>query len=80
MQPLGKETKAGAFLLLEYPVGCWFCESPEPTGLVGVELKGGTEVDLKRGLVKISGTLKLNRTDPEAFLFRITEARLGEPE
>lgn len=80
MQPIGKETRAGAFLLLEYPVGCWFCESPEPTGLVGVELKGGAEVDLKRGLVKVTGTLKLNRDDPEAFLFRVVEARLGEPE
>lgn len=80
MQPLGKETNATAFLLLEYPVGCWFCESPEPTGLVNVELKAGTTAELKRGLVKVTGTLKLNSDDPEAFLFRVTNARLSEPE
>jgi hypothetical protein len=66
------------FLLLEYPVGCWFCESPEATGLVSVELARGKSVDFKKGLVKVTGTLVLNRTDPETYLFRLSEARVGE--
>ena len=70
----------GGVLLLEYPVGCWFCEIPEPTGLVGVEVRPGEKVGPRRGLVRVVGTLRLNRADPEAFPFRLTDARLGEPE
>jgi hypothetical protein len=80
VQTIGSEARAGRFLLLEYPVGCWFCETPEPTGLVSVELKGGTPVESRKGLVKVTGTLVLNREDPEGYLFRITDARLGDAE
>ncbi|HJZ55107.1 MAG TPA: tetratricopeptide repeat protein [Gemmataceae bacterium] len=80
MQPVGRETRAGGFLLLEYPVGCWFCETPEPTGLLSVELKTGTQVELRKGLVKVTGTLGLNRDDPESFLFHITDATVSAPE
>jgi hypothetical protein len=41
MQPVKDELAATGFLLLEYPVGCWFCEVPDPTGLLNVELKAG---------------------------------------
>ena len=78
MQPIRDELAVTGFLLLEYPVGCWFCETPEATGLVSIELKAGKSVDFKKGLVKVTGTLKLNRTDPESYLFAVTEARVGE--
>jgi hypothetical protein len=78
MQPLRDELAVTGFLLLEYPVGCWFCETPEPTGLVSVELKKGKSSELKRGLVKVTGTLTLNRTDPESYLFSLTDARIGD--
>jgi len=78
MQPLRDELAVTGFLLLEYPVGCWFCESPEATGLVAIELARGQSVDFKKGLVKVTGTLSLNRTDPEGYLFSITGARVGE--
>ena len=78
MQPVRDELAVTGFLLLEYPVGCWFCESPEATGLVSVELATGKSVDFKKGLVKVTGTLALNRTDPESYLFLVTEARVGE--
>lgn len=68
------------FLLIEYPVGCWFCESPDPTALVSVELAAGMKTTSKRGLVKITGTLHLNRDNPEDYFFRITEAKLTDPE
>ncbi len=78
MQPVRDELSVTGFLMLEYPVGCWFCETPEATGLVNVELKSGKSVDLRKGLVKVTGTLSLNRTDPETYLFNITNARVGE--
>jgi hypothetical protein len=45
---------------------------------VSVELAAGKSVDFKKGLVKVTGTLALNRTDPESYLFRVTDARVGE--
>ncbi|MBA4190058.1 MAG: hypothetical protein C0467_18900 [Planctomycetaceae bacterium] len=78
MQPLRDELAVTSFMLLEYPVGCWFCETPEPTGLVSVELKAGKASDFKKGLIKVTGTLTLNRTDPESYLFSLTDARVGE--
>ena len=39
MQPLtDDQQESGAFLLIEYPVGCWYCEMPEVTGIVLVGL------------------------------------------
>lgn len=78
MQPVRDELSVTGFLMLEYPVGCWFCETPEATGLVSVELQAGKSVEFRKGLVKITGTLSLNRTDPETYLFSVTNARVGE--
>ena len=80
MQPLGDEFEVNSFLLLEYPVGCWFCEAPPPTGLVYVELPAGQTATIRRGLVKIEGKLKLNATDPEDFLFSLAGAKITEPD
>jgi len=80
MQPLGDEFEVNSFLLLEYPVGCWFCEAPPPTGLVCVELPAGQTATIRRGLVKIEGKLKLNATDPEDFLFSLAGAKITEPD
>lgn len=80
IQPVGDAQEFNGFLLLEYPVGCWFCETPEPTGLVSVELEAGKRTAAKRGLVKVTGVLHLNRDNPEDFLFLVKDARLGEPE
>lgn len=62
------------FLLTEFPVGCWFCESPGPTQLVLVETADGKEVDFVRGLIQVTGQLKLNRTDPERYPFVLVDA------
>jgi tetratricopeptide (TPR) repeat protein len=78
MQPIRDELAVTGFLMLEFPVGCWFCETPEATGLVSVELKAGGTVDFKKSLVKVTGTLSLNHDDPESYLFSITNARVGE--
>ena len=80
VQPPGDAEQFGSFLLLEYPVGCWFCETPDPSRLVAVELPPGMRVGRRPGLVKVTGTLTLNRTDPEDYPVRVTAARVGEPE
>jgi hypothetical protein len=78
MQPVRDELAVTGFLLLEYPVGCWFCESPEATGLVSVELARGKTAEFRKGLVKVTGTLVLNLTDPEGYFFRLCDARVGQ--
>jgi hypothetical protein len=78
MQPVRDELSVTGFLMLEYPIGCWFCETPEATGLVSVELKAGNTAEFRKGLVKVTGTLTLNRTDPETYFFSVANARVGE--
>ena len=38
MQPLSDDLEVASFMLIEYPVGCWYCETPAMTGIVLVEL------------------------------------------
>lgn len=77
MQPIGDELETGLFLLVEMPVGCWYCELPTVTGIVCVELKPDRTVQLCRTPLKITGRLKLNGTDPEDFFFTLTDAEAG---
>ncbi len=78
MQPLGEDLELGSFMLIEYPVGCWYCEVPEITGIVLVELPPGKTTTFTRTLVKITGKLVLNSTDPENFLYTISKAKVAE--
>jgi hypothetical protein len=78
MQPLGEDLEVASFMLIEYPVGCWYCEVPEVTNIVLVELPPGKTTTFTRGLVKIVGKLSLNATDPESFLYTIGKAKVSE--
>jgi hypothetical protein len=78
MQPLDEDPRPGSFMLIEYPVGCWYCEMPEMTGIVLVELRRGRSATLTRNLVKVVGKLKLNAKDPENFLYTIAEAKVAQ--
>jgi Tfp pilus assembly protein PilF len=78
MQPLGDDLELTSFMLIEYPVGCWYCEVPEMTGIVLVELPADKTATYTRGLVKITGKLTLNATDPENFLYIIGKAKVTE--
>ena len=78
MQPLGEGQEGNAFLLIEYPVGCWYCEMPEATGIVLVELADGKTREATRGKLRITGRLTLNSTDPENFLYTIKDAKAVE--
>ncbi len=78
MQPLTDEADLPVLLLVEYPTACWYCEMPEMTGIVFVELKEGSSVPYTRNQVKVTGRLVLNAADPESFLFTIREAQVVE--
>lgn len=78
MQPLGDDLELTSFMLIEYPVGCWYCEVPEMTGIVLVELPAGKTASYTRGLVKVTGQLTLNATDPENFLYILQKAKVTE--
>jgi hypothetical protein len=77
LMPLRDEPEAGAFMFIENPVGCWYCEMPETTGIVYVELPAGTTTTLRRGLLRVTGRLTLNTDDPEDFLYALRDARVG---
>ena len=73
----GAGSEPTGFLLTEFPIGCWFCESPDPTGIVNVEMATGKTAPYVRTTVKVVGVFKLNRTDAESFLFTLADASLG---
>src|SRR5439155_3858329 len=78
MQPLTEELEVSSFLFIEYPVGCWYCEMPETTSILYVELPAGKSRGYTRGLVKVVGKLSLNATDPENFLYTVGSAKVVE--
>ncbi len=78
LQPLTDDLESSGFLLIEYPTGCWYCEMPEVTGIVYVEIAGGKSVSFTRNMMKVTGRLKVNATDPEDFLFTIQDARVSQ--
>jgi hypothetical protein len=80
LQPVGDDPNTGAFLLIEYPVGCWFCEMPEPTGVVLVELPEGKSATFTKNQVKVTGRLALNAADPESFMFTVRDAAIVPPD
>jgi hypothetical protein len=80
MQPINMDLTVSGFMMIEYPIGCWFCETPEPAGIVYVEIAEGKSVPVKRGRVKVEGTLKLNTSDPEDFLYTLTGASVRDPD
>ncbi|MFL5331183.1 MAG: tetratricopeptide repeat protein [Gemmataceae bacterium] len=80
MQPTGGGLAQTDVLLIEFQVGCWFCNSPEPTGIVRVEMPKGKMIQLTRDAVRVEGVLTLNSADPEDYLYTITEAKVGPPE
>jgi hypothetical protein len=79
VQPLGEEQQElNTFLLIEYPVGCWYCEMPEISSIVQVELPAGKHIAYSRRLIKVTGELKLNGSDPERFFYTLRDAQVGE--
>src|SRR5262249_16630841 len=78
IQPFQEEPEVAAFMFIEYPVGCWYCEMPEITQIVFVEMPAGKTAGNTRALIRVTGRLLLNSTDPEAFLDTVKDAGVGE--
>ena len=76
MQPLGEDSDLSAFLLIEYPVGCWYCEQPDMTAIVLIEMPDGKSFHFTRGQIHVRGKLILNASDPENFLYTIRDAKV----
>lgn len=77
MYPLRDDPEISAFLFIEAPVGCWYCEMPDTTNIVYVELPRAESTRYQRGLLRVVGRLQLNTDDPEDFLYSVKEARVG---
>lgn len=78
IQPLADNTDLGAFLLLEHPVGCWFCETPDRAAIVLVELPEGQSGRATRDPVRVSGRLLLNARDPETYFYIVRDATVAD--
>ncbi len=76
MQPVGDEIECSTFLLIEYPVGCWFCEMPEMTAIILAEMPDGKTRPYTRDQLRVTGTLELNATDPENFLYTLRDVKV----
>ena len=77
MYPLRDDPQVTAFMFIESPVGCWYCEMPDTAGIVYVLLPAGQAMPLRRGLVRVTGRLTLNASDPEDFLYTVRDAKVG---
>lgn len=76
LHPLTDDLDCTSFLLVENPIGCWYCTAPDITGLVFITMKPGTTARFTRDVLTITGTWKLNSTDPEEFLFSMVDAQV----
>jgi hypothetical protein len=77
IQPLTDDGDLTAFMFIEYPTGCWYCEMPDLSGIVLVEMAENKTLQPTRQVVKITGRLLLNDSDPENFLYTLKEASVG---
>jgi hypothetical protein len=78
MQPIGEDGDLSRFLLVENPVGCWYCEMPDITGIILVEMPADASAEYARGAIKVTGTLRLNDRDPENFVYIISKANVAD--
>lgn len=76
LQPFGENLDEGRFLLVENSVGCWWCDMPDLTGMIRVELAENELLPGLRRLVRVQGKLVLNSTDPESHFFFLEKSRV----
>jgi hypothetical protein len=77
MQPIGDGPEINAFLFVEHPIGCWFCEMPEMTNIIYVELPPSKTIAFGRQLMRVTGRLSVNADDPEDYLYAVRNARVA---
>jgi protein involved in temperature-dependent protein secretion len=76
LHPLTDDLDCTSFLLVENPIGCWYCTAPDLTGMVFITMKENTTIRFTRDVIQVTGKLKLNNSDPEEFLFTIEESKV----
>lgn len=74
LHPLTDDLDCTSFLLVEYPIGCWYCTAPDITGIVYISMKPGVTARFTRDVITVTGSWKLNSADPDEFLFTINNA------
>ncbi len=79
LHPLTDDLDCTSFLLVEYPIGCWYCTAPDLTGIVFITMKPGSTARFTRDVITVVGNWKLNGSDPEEFLFSIVDASVQVP-
>ena len=77
MKPVGEGLEVNAFLFVEHPIGCWFCEMPDFVNIIYVELPAGKSMAPQRELMRVTGRFQVNAADPEDYLYAIRGARAG---
>jgi hypothetical protein len=78
MQPVDGDQEVATFMLIENPVGCWYCEMPDVNQIVYVELPDARTTPFTRQGIRVTGKLALNFDDPEDFFFAIRDAVVHE--
>lgn len=73
---LGDEPPDGPVVLVELPYGCWHCDMPGLPGLLDLRMADGENLTPSREPVRLRGRLRVNRDNPEDYLFRLEEARV----
>ncbi len=80
LQPFGENLDEGRFLLVENAVGCWWCDMPDLTGMIRIDLAENHILPSLRRLVRVKGKLQLNSQNPEAHLFALEDAEVKPAE
>lgn len=80
LHPLTDDLDCTSFVLVENPIGCWYCTAPDLTGIVFVSMKPGSTARFTRKVITVNGSLKLNPSDPNEFLFTIQDASVSTPQ
>jgi hypothetical protein len=76
LQPIGDDVELNSFLLIENPVGCWYCEMPAITGMAQVNMKPPQSAHFTRKAIRVTGKFHLNTTGAEDFLYTISNAQM----
>jgi hypothetical protein len=76
LQPIGDDVELNSFLLIENPVGCWYCEMPAITGMVQVNMTPPLAAHFTRKPIRVTGKFHLNTTGAEDFLYTISNAQM----
>ena len=76
LQPIGDDVELNSFLLIENPVGCWYCEMPAITGMVQVNMTPPQAAHFTRKAIRVTGKFHLNTTGAEDFLYTISNAQM----